>query len=101
MIYSLIKAYVIIGLINSFITVVALTIAFNDKKGFIEFCREFGYESNIITKDNLEFAENYYYRNWFSMLTVVIKAIIFWPKDIVGYIIRTKSRKQRRTTNEL
>lgn len=88
MIYSLIKAYVIIGLINSFITVVALTIAFNNKKGFVDLSREFGYDdSSFITEDNLELAEQYFHRNWFSMLMLIVKAIIFWPKDVVEYII--------------
>jgi len=101
MIYSLIKAYVIIGLINGFIGVAALTIAFNFKKNFVDFSRKYGYDDTIITEHNLELAEQCCYRNWFSMLMIIAKSIIFWPKDIVGYIIRTKSRKQRRTTNEL
>ena len=100
MIYSLIKAYVIIGLIDGFITVVAMTIAFNNKKGFVDLSREFGYDDELITEDNLELAEQYYYRNWFSMLMVITKAIIFWPKDVAGYIIRSKSRKKHKTTNE-
>lgn len=85
MIYSLIKAYVIIGLINGFITVVAIAFAFNNKKDFVDL---FGYDDPYITEDNLELAEEYYYRNWFSMLMIVTKAIIFWPKDVVECMIK-------------
>lgn len=90
-----IRIYILVGLLNGLFTVTIMSLMFKHKQGFVDLAKWVGHESDILTINNIENAEAYYEQNWFAAIKLIIKSVILWPKDIIGYHIRKSKRTAR------